>query len=195
MVRRLNALGRPWRLHYAARTRGHAAFRDTLQQLADAGQGTVELRFDQEPGGRPLDLAAIVRDLPDGAHVYCCGPTGMLTAFEAATAALPPERVHVEYFAAKEAAATAGGFRVTLHRSGRSLDVRPGQTILDCLIAAGVEPPWSCREGVCGTCETRVIDGIPDHRDLVLSPQDHAANDRMMICCSGAKTATLVLDL
>jgi tetrachlorobenzoquinone reductase len=194
MIRRLKALGRPWKLHYAARTRAHAAFADTLRELAE-GSGELEFCFDQEPGGRMLDLAAIVRSLPEGAHVYCCGPTGMLGAFESAVAGLPPERVHVEYFAAKEAAATAGGFRVTLQRSGRAIDVHPGQTILDSLIAAGVEPPWSCREGVCGTCETRVLAGIPDHRDLVLSAADHAANDRMMVCCSGAKSATLVLDL
>lgn len=194
MIRRLKALGRPWTLHYAARTRAHAAFAETLRELAESG-GELTFCFDQEPGGRMLDLAAVVRALPDGAHVYCCGPAGMLGAFETATAGLPPERVHVEYFAAKEAAATAGGFRVTLHRSGKSIDVRPGQTILDSLIAAGVEPPWSCREGVCGTCETRVLEGIPDHRDLVLSAAEHAANDRMMVCCSGARSATLVLDL
>lgn len=195
MIRRLDALGRPWQLHYAARTRAHAAFADTLRALAGRGAGQVEFRFDQEPGGRPLDLGAIVRALPDDAHVYCCGPLGLLDAFETASANLPRERVHVEYFAAKDAAATAGGFRVTLHRSGRTLDVQPGQTILDTLIAAGVEPPWSCREGVCGTCETRVLDGTPDHRDLVLSAADHAKNDRMMVCCSGSKSPTLVLDL
>lgn len=195
MIRRLAALGRPWRLHYAARTRAHAAFVDTLRELAERGSGELDLRYDQEPGGRALDLGAIVGALPEGAHVYCCGPVGMLDAFEQATAALPRERVHVEYFAAKEAAATGGGFRVTLRRSGRTLDVPPGQTLLDCLIAAGAEPPWSCREGVCGTCETRVLDGIPDHRDLVLSPAEQAKNDRMMVCCSGARSPTLVLDL
>lgn len=195
MIRRLNTLGRPWWLHYAARTRAHAAFADTLRELAAHGPGHVEFRFDQEPGGRMLDLAAVVRALPEGAHVYCCGPVGMLDTFETVTAALPRERVHVEYFAAKEAASTAGGFVVKLHRSGRSIDVKPGQTILDSLIAAGVEPPWSCREGVCGTCETRVLDGTPDHRDLVLGAAEHAKNDRMMVCCSGSKSATLVLDL
>lgn len=195
MVRRLNALGQPWQLHYAARTRVQAAFVDTLRELAEAGTGQVEFCFDREPGGRMLDLGAIVAALPPDAHVYCCGPLGMLEAFEAATAGLDPARVHVEYFAAKEAAATAGGFRVELRRSGRSVDVAPGQTILDSLIAIGIEPPWSCREGVCGTCETRVLEGIPDHRDLVLSAADHAKNDRMMVCCSGSKSPTLVLDL
>jgi tetrachlorobenzoquinone reductase len=195
MIRRLAALGRPWRLHYAARTRAHAAFVETLRELADASAGSVEFNFDQEPGGHVLDLAGIVAALPADAHLYCCGPLGLLAAFEKASSALPRERVHVEYFAAKDAPATDGGFSVRLQRSGKTVMVRPGQSILDSVIAIGIEPPWSCREGVCGTCETRVIEGVPDHRDLVLSAADHAANDRMMICCSGAKTATLVLDL
>jgi vanillate O-demethylase ferredoxin subunit len=142
-----------------------------------------------------LDLAAIVSALPADAHVYCCGPLPMLEAFERATEALPPQQVHVEYFAARETAATEGGFTVELARSGRSLVVQPGHTILDSLMEIGVEPPYSCREGICGTCEVRVIDGTPDHRDLVLSASEKAANDRMLICCSGARSSKLVLDL
>lgn len=195
MIRRLAALARPWRLHYAARTRAHAAFVETLRELADASAGSLEVSFDQEPGGRMLDIAAIVAALPADAHLYCCGPLGLLDAFEKASSTLPRERVHVEYFAAKDAPATVGGFSVRLQRSGKTVAVQAGQSILDSVIAIGIEPPWSCREGVCGTCETRVIEGVPDHRDLVLSAADHAANDRMMICCSGSKTATLVLDL
>lgn len=195
MLRRLVALGRSWTLHAAARTRAHAAFGDVLRGLAEQGQGRVERVFDQEPGGQRLDIDAIVATLPAGAHVYCCGPSGMLAAFERATAGLPRDRVHLEHFAGSQPAATGGGYTVMLRRSGRSLVVAPGQTLLDGLIAIGVEPPWSCRQGVCGTCETRVLDGVPDHRDLVLGEADRAANDRMMVCCSGAKTPTLVLDL
>ena len=198
MIRRLTAIGRPWRLHYAARTRESAAFVPVLTALADEAGGAdaaLDIRYDREPGARPLDLGAIVAGMPEHAHVYCCGPLGMLAAFETATAALPRERVHVEYFAAKDAPATAGGFEVKLARDGRSVTVAPGQSILDALIAIGVEPPNSCREGVCGTCETRVLCGTPDHRDLVLSEAEKAAGDRMMICCSGAKTPSLELDL
>jgi vanillate O-demethylase ferredoxin subunit len=119
----------------------------------------------------------------------------MLAAYEQATAGLPPERVHMEYFAAREAAATDGGFMVELARSGKTVQVRAGQTILDSLMGAGVEPPYSCQEGICGTCEVRVLAGIPDHRDLVLSSAEKAANDRIMVCCSGCKTPKLVLDL
>lgn len=195
MIARARQLGMRWQLHYAARTRRHAAFLDLLQSWHGAPDGQVNLVFDQEPGATMMDISAIVRDLPAEAHVYCCGPLPMLDAFERATAALPPQRVHREYFAAKEAAATSGGFTVELARSGKSVQVRAGQTILDSLIDIGVEPPYSCREGVCGTCEVRVLEGIPDHRDLVLSADEQAANNRMMVCCSGAKSAKLVLDL
>lgn len=195
MIARLQALGRPWRLHYAARTRQNAAFVDALQALRDRGGGEVHFSFDREPGGRMLDIPGIVAALPSGAHVYCCGPLPMLDAFESATRHLPAERVHVEYFAAREAAANAGGYTVELARSRRTIAIQPGHTILDSLEEAGVDAAYSCREGVCGTCEVRVIDGIPDHRDLVLSSADKACNDRMMICCSGAKSPRLVIDL
>jgi vanillate O-demethylase ferredoxin subunit len=195
MIRRLQSLGRSWQLFYAARTRQGAAFVDELQRLRDTTGASVQFCFDRENGGRMLDLAAIVSALPAGAHVYCCGPLPMLEAFERATAELPPQQVHVEYFAARETAATEGGFTVELARSGRSLVVQPGHTILDSLMEIGVEPPYSCREGICGTCEVRVLDGTPDHRDLVLSAAEKAANDRMLICCSGARSSTLVLDL
>jgi vanillate O-demethylase ferredoxin subunit len=101
----------------------------------------------------------------------------------------------MEYFAAKDSAATDGGFTVELARTGKSFKVLVGHTILDSLLDLGIDPPYSCREGICGTCEVRVMAGTPDHRDLVLSSAEKAANNRMMICCSGAKSAKLVLDL
>ena len=194
MARRLTALGRPWVLHHAVRSRAHAAFAETLRALAESGHGKVHWHFDDEAGG-VLDVAAIVAVLPGGAHVYCCGPQPMLAAFEVATAALPRERVHLEYFAAKDAPATQGGFTVKLHQSGRNVPVAPGQTILAALQAAGIEPLYSCGEGVCGTCQVAVLAGTPDHRDLVQSDAEKAANTHIMICCSGSKTPELELDL
>ena len=142
-----------------------------------------------------LDIAATVGAAPANAHLYCCGPLPMLSAFESATAHLPRERVHVEYFAAKESPAAAGGFKVVLAKSGREVDVPSGKTILEALLDAGLDVPHSCMEGVCGTCEAAVLEGLPDHRDLVLNDAEHAANKTMMICCSGSKTDRLVLDL
>jgi vanillate O-demethylase ferredoxin subunit len=195
MIARLQALGRPWRLHYAARTRQNAAFVDALAALRERSGCEVHFAFDREPGGRLLDIAGIVAALPAGAHVYCCGPLPMLDAFERAAKDLPPSRVHVEHFAARDAASNEGGFSVELARSRRTIAIQPGHTILDSLEEAGIDAAYSCREGVCGTCEVRVLDGIPDHRDLVLSAADKAANDRMMICCSGARSSRLVIDL
>jgi vanillate O-demethylase ferredoxin subunit len=119
----------------------------------------------------------------------------MLGAFEAATKSRPPGQVHVEYFKAKEKPAAEGGFEVKLARSGRTIMVEPGKTILDALLDAGITANYACAEGVCGTCETKVIEGIPDHRDLFLGKEELAANKTMMICCSGSKSSTLVLDL
>jgi vanillate O-demethylase ferredoxin subunit len=88
----------------------------------------------------------------------------------------------------------AAGFTVSLAKSNAKVFVGQGQSILDALIGAGFNPPYACMEGVCGTCEMRVLDGTPDHRDSVLTDTERAANKTMMICCSGAKSETLVLD-
>jgi tetrachlorobenzoquinone reductase len=189
MIKRLAALGTPWELHYGARTRQAAGFLDELA----AFPGRVHLRFENEAG--LLDLPAIVAGAPTGSHFYGCGPRGMLAAFEAATGALPAARVHLEYFTAREAAATAGGFAVELARSGRIVAVPAGKSILDALSDAGIAVAHACLQGICGTCETAVVSGIPDHRDAILSDAERAANKTMMICCSGATSEKLVLDL
>jgi vanillate O-demethylase ferredoxin subunit len=193
MIRRLGTLGRPWQLFYAARTRRTAAFLDEFDAIRP--NADLNLHFDDEHGGRPLDLAAIVGNAPTNAHLYCCGPVPMLEAFEKATAGHPSGHIHVEYFQAKQAPAVDGGFEIRLARSKRTVAVEPGKTILDAVLDAGIMANYSCSEGVCGTCETRVIEGIPDHRDLFLSPEEKAANKTIMICCSGSKSGTLVLDL
>ena len=195
MIRRLEALGRSWELFYAARTRVAAAFLDELHALRCDVHPHLHLNFDQEPSGRMLDLSAIVNSASPDAHLYCCGPVPMLEAFETATQGRPAEQVHVEYFKAKEKPAAEGGFEVRLARSNRTIAVEAGKTILNALLDAGIAVNYACTEGVCGTCETRVIEGIPDHRDLFLGKEEHAANNTMMICCSGSKSSTLVLDL
>jgi tetrachlorobenzoquinone reductase len=195
MIQRLEELGRSWELFYSTRTREVMAFRARLEMLENASRGRVHLNFDHEPGGRLIDIASIVAKAPADAHFYCCGPGPMLQAFEKAVAALPPQRAHVEYFTQKEESATEGGFTVVLARTGRSLPVSSGKTILETLLAADLDVQHSCMEGMCGTCEVRVIEGIPDHRDSVLTPDERSSNKTMMICCSGSKTSRLVLDL
>jgi vanillate O-demethylase ferredoxin subunit len=195
MVRRLETLERRWQLCYAARTRVAAAFLDELNALRPNVHLNLHVDFDDERSGRLFDLAAIVKKAPAHAHLYCCGPVPMLAAFEAVTADRPADHVHVEYFQARQAQAIEGGFEVKLARSNRRISVEAGKTILDALLDAGIAVNYACTEGVCGTCETRVLEGIPDHRDQFLSKEEQAANKTIMICCSGVKSRTLVLDL
>ena len=195
MISRLNSIGLSWELFYATRTRAATAFLDELQRLDDLHPGRVHFHFSAESKGARLDLKAIVSAAPGSSHFYCCGPQSMIAAFEDATAALPRSQVHAEYFAAKGTAAVDGGFRITLHRSKQSLEVRRGSTILDTLLEAEITVPYSCKEGVCGSCKVGIIEGLPDHRDVVLSPAEHARNDQMMICCSSSRSQLLVLDL
>jgi len=193
MVQRLHELGRSWELYYCARTPDHAAFLEPLEALGAADQ-RVRLNFDGVPGGKMLDLRAVVQAAAPDAHIYCCGPNSMLAAFEEATQGRASATVHVEYFTARSGPAESGGFTVVLARSGRSIPVPPGKTILDALLDADVDVPYSCTEGVCGTCELGVIEGVPDHRDLVLSKEEREANRSIMVCCSGCKSDKLVLD-
>lgn len=189
MANRLAAIGRPYTLVYACRAREDAAFAAEL-----SSEHGATLHYDDESGG-PLDLA-LLDSQPTGTHVYCCGPAGMIDAFERRAAGLfPPEQIHVEYFSAREEPATDGGFSIRLARDGRSFAIPPGTSILSVLLEAGIDLPHSCRQGVCGSCETRVLDGIVDHRDAILSPAERAEGSTMMICCSGAKSSRLVLDL
>lgn len=195
MIQRLDTLGRAWELHYSARTRKNAALIRELSALPTSTLGKVHLNFDQELGGTMLDIHGIVRAAPPGAHFYCCGPIPMLGAFETATASCHPETVHIEYFSAKDAPSTAGGFEVVFAKSKKTLRVPKGKTILDLALAEGVDIQHSCREGVCGSCLVKVLEGVPDHRDLVLTNAEKAANDQMLICCSGSKSERLVLDI
>jgi len=190
MIARLEALGKPWELHYVAANRHRAAYVDRVEDYEQA-----ELIFDGETTGVRLDLKAITAAAPAHAHLYCCGPGGMLDAFVALCADRPKDHVHIEYFSAETELAVEGGYTLELRKSGKTIAVEEGETMLDALLSAGVNVGFACSEGVCGTCEVRVLDGVPDHRDHFLSEDEKAANKAVMVCCSGSKTANLVLDL
>jgi ferredoxin-NADP reductase len=190
MAQRLEEIGAAFELHYAVRTRADAAFMDELEEMAPKAR----LHVDVEAEG-VLDVPAILKAAPKGAHLYCCGPTPMMEAFEAAAADWPEEQRHVEYFSAPQLKPIEGGFVVVLGKSGREFVVPPGSTILETLRQAGLNVPASCEQGVCGTCETRILEGTPDHRDLLLTPAEKASGKTMMICCSGSLSERLVLDL
>ena len=190
MVQRLEKLRLPWTLHYSCRSRADAAFLESLEMMAGA-----QFHFDDEHGGTFLDIAAAVGAAPKNAHLYCCGPTPMLKAFEAATAHWPQAQIHVEYFTPRQEAARRGGFIVELARSGQEFFIAEGQSILEVLLDEGIDIDYSCELGICGACEQRVISGLPEHRDSILSEEEQAENTRVMICCAGCKSERLVLDL
>jgi tetrachlorobenzoquinone reductase len=193
MAQRLEDLGKPWQLHYAARSQCAAGF---VSRLAEFGS-RVRFYFPtvMKREAARIDIESVVADAAPETHIYCCGPERMLTAFQTATAERDAARTHVEHFANAQGVDKAGGFEVVLAKSGRTIAVPSGKSILDALLELGIDAPYSCMEGVCSSCETRVLSGIPDHRDLILSSEEHAANDRMMICCSRSKSGTLVLEL
>lgn len=196
MVRWCEANAKPWNLVYAARSRVRMGFYEQLHAFA----GRVRLHCDDELGG-PLAVAPLLADVAAGTHVYCCGPAPLMEAVREHGSHLPPETLHFEWFsapaapAAPSADASADGFWIDLQRSGVSLHVPPGQSVLEVLEANGHEVPFSCREGVCGTCETAVCAGEPEHLDYVYPPAQRASLRTMLVCVSRAKSPRLALDL
>jgi len=197
MAQRLVALGRRAHLIYCAASRERAAFVPEIEALAARSDGrlTVDWQFSSERGARPA-LGPLLAGYPADTHFYACGPLSMLADYERACATRAPAQVHLERFGAAPLAPAQAqqGYCVELRRSGRSVQVAPGVALLDALIDAGLNPEYSCREGVCGACEVKVISGDVEHRDLILTRQEQAANRSMMICVSGCRSGTLVLD-
>lgn len=190
MIQSVAARGEEWHLHYCARTSDHAAFFDELKSI-DARRVTPH--FSEVP---TLDVADLLRVPADGVHVYCCGPQGLMQAVESATAHWPRGQVHFEWFAAPKGQWPANRpIEIQLARSGAIYLVPADDSILHVLRENGIHVPCACEEGVCGTCETAVLEGEPQHRDLLLSPEERAAGRTMMICVSRANSQRLVLDL
>lgn len=193
MARHLAAARRPFSVLYLARDPEAMAFAEEFEALAATGV-PVTLHHDGGDPARAFDLAAFLAALPEPAHVYCCGPTGLMAAV-AALGAGRGERMHFEHFSNADAGARSGDrpFVVTLARSGRDIAIPADRSILDTLLEAGLDIDYSCTEGTCGTCITRLLSGEPDHRDRVLLPDER--RDHVVICCSRARSDRLVLDL
>ncbi|WP_312155366.1 PDR/VanB family oxidoreductase [Pseudomonas sp.] len=193
MFRQLLALGRSAELIYCARSRREAAL---LEQIAELGAKVI-YHFNDEKDALP-DLPGYLAGRPADTHFYCCGPTPMLDAFESACENLGYAHAHIERFTAAElppAEDAQDSYSVELSKSAKTLHIEPGLNLLDVLLEAGCDIEYSCREGVCGSCETRVLEGDIDHRDGVLTKAERAANGSMMVCVSGCKSRRLVLDL
>ncbi len=190
MAYELTALGRPWTLWYSAKSDDQLVLADEFERIA--GENGV-VHTHTTSGGTRLDLAGLIAGAPD-AEVFACGPVGMLEDVQEAGAA-DPSRLHWEYFEPTEQKATDTGYEVELASTGERVPIPPGKTILDVFIDRGMDVEYSCSEGTCGTCETRVLAGRVDHRDVVLTQRERDAGDVMMICCSGSLDPVLVLDV
>ncbi|MFI6433355.1 PDR/VanB family oxidoreductase [Rhodococcus oryzae] len=194
MIGEAQRRGADWELHYGGRSREGMAFRDELREFGDR----VHLVSEDCEG--TLDLPALLAIPRADTLVYTCGPEGLLGAVERMGVDWQAGAIQLERFKPK---ARAGGeepdadrpIRVVCSRSGISVTAAPDETILDALEGAGMNLPNSCREGMCGSCETRVLQGVPDHRDSVLSGAEQNSGKTVMICVSRARTDELVLDL
>lgn len=196
MAEQLTAQGQPFDLHHCTRSRERTPFVE--QMAASAFASRVQHHFDDGDAAQKLDIAATLRAAPTGTHLYVCGPQGFMDAVLAAgrAAGWPEERLHREYFAAAPVDhSNDGSFELEIASSGRVIPVRADQSALAALLAAGFDIPMSCEQGVCGTCLTRIRSGTPEHHDQYLTPEEQAANDQFLPCCSRAKSPRLVLDL
>lgn len=196
MAEQLAATGQSFALHHCNRSRARTAFVERLGTAPFAGK--VHHHFDDGDAAQKLDIAATLASAPAGTHLYVCGPQGFMDAVLNAgrIAGWPEERLHREYFAAAPVDhSNDGSFELEISSSGKVIKVLPDQTALAALHAAGIDIPMSCEQGVCGTCLTRIKAGTPDHRDQYLEPDEQAANDQFLPCCSRASSTRLVLDL
>lgn len=197
MIRAAEAAGRQWRLIYGGRSRATMAFTDELLAL----DGDRVQLVPQDTDGLP-DLVNALAAAPRGAAVYACGPEPLLAALQqAVTADFPDLHLHTERFEAHRTAplpgprAPAGEFKVELRRSGRILPVPADRSLLDVIRTAVPGAPSACEEGFCGSCELRVLNGTPDHRDTVLSGDDRDRSDVIYPCVSRARSPILTVDL
>lgn len=196
MAERLANAGAAFEMHYATRSPERTAFRERIASSGFADK--VAFHFDNGAAGQKLDLAKLLVKPEAGTHLYVCGPKGFMDAVlnTARTQGWPEEQLHYEFFgAAVEKSDSDAAFEIKLASSGRVVMVPKDKTVTQALAEAGVEIMMSCEQGVCGTCLTRVIEGVPDHKDSYLTPEEQAANDQFLPCCSRSKTPQLVLDL
>lgn len=195
MAYELQEQGRDFELHYCTRSAARTAFQD---ELSTKFAEQAHVYHDDGPSEHRLDLAHTLQSAPAGAHLYVCGPSGFIDAVlnQAKKSGWPDERVHREFFSAAPVD-TSGDrpFEVVVASSGLVIPIAADQTVVEALAKVGVDVMTSCEQGVCGTCVTRILEGMPDHRDSFFTDAERAGDDQFTPCCSRARSARLVLDL
>ncbi|CAN5457688.1 hypothetical protein BH09PSE6_BH09PSE6_03620 [soil metagenome] len=196
MAHELDRRGVDFELHYCAKAQAFAAFADELRPLIESGR--ARFHFDGGDPAKGLDIAGLLRDATAGTHVYYCGPSGFMKACAAATEHWAADAVHSEHFKAPAAAPAQnapepGSFKVKLARTGTSVEVQPGQSIVSAVATIGVKIETSCESGLCGTCKVRYLEGDVEHADYILGDDEH--REYLTACVSRARSGTLVLDL
>ncbi|WMY75583.1 PDR/VanB family oxidoreductase [Buttiauxella selenatireducens] len=191
MAAELHAAGRSFSLHYACRSRSGAAFVTQLENAPYAER--VQLHFSDE---QRLNLASVLSDVPPNTHVYVCGPSRLMEAVSSLAKNLdyPPDQIHQECFSA-DVQIQGNAFEVVAAASGITVQVAENQSIVEALALAGLKVCVSCKQGICGSCLTDVLEGEPDHRDSYLTDEEKADGDQILLCCSRAKGARLIIDL
>jgi vanillate O-demethylase ferredoxin subunit len=194
MAYRLKAQNIPFELHYFVRSHEMIAFYGNLTQLfAEQIHFHIQNQVDTE-----CDMAKVLQQPDASKHLYVCGPTGFMQFVmqSAETAGWQPEQLHQEHFVAQQSKQENDeAFTVEIAGTGQRIEIHPEQTVTHALLAHGFDVPVSCEQGICGTCITRVVSGIPDHRDVFMTDEERALNNQFTPCCSRAKSKHLVIEL
>jgi vanillate O-demethylase ferredoxin subunit len=196
MAERLANTGADFEMHYCTRSPERTAFHQRIAASSFASK--VQFHFDDGAPEQKLNLAELLSAPASGVHLYVCGPKGFMDAVlnTAREKGWPEVQLHYEFFAGTVTPSDSdASFEVQVASSGKIVVVPKDKTVVQALADAGVDVQVSCEQGVCGTCLTRVIEGIPDHKDMYLTPEEQAANDQFLPCCSRSKSPRLVLDL
>ena len=194
MAWRLHELGRAFVWHLSSRSRERLAWADQIDQLPF--RDVIRLHIGDIDSSDRLQASEVLMALPPSAHIYVCGSRSYMddVVLAAQQAGFGPSQVHLEHFGA-EIDVDGDPFMVVAARSGNASPSPRTSLLLAALQREGFDIPTSCRNGVCGTGLTTVIEGRPDHRDLVLTEAEKAEGDRIAVCCSRSRSAVLVLDI
>nr|ABS81535.1 ortho-benzoquinone reductase [Alcaligenes sp. NyZ215] len=195
MAKRLDRTDASFEMHYCTRSSSRTAFTQHIRTASFADR--VHFHYDDGDQTQKFDIDSVFVERNSDAHIYVCGPSGFMDFVinSAKDRGWPNEQIHFEYFSREVIANDHTQFKVEVASSGQRFDIPADRSIVSVLEENGIEIPVSCEQGICGTCVTRVLEGVPDHRDTFFSDAEKEKNDQITPCCSRARTPLLILDL